>query len=99
MKAMIWSGVMLVVAGGAGTAHADDPAVVADQPAATCTYRAEPSTAAGPIVKSEVTLMAVVPAAGGDVRRDTLIAFDVEYRIKDFVGGPVLPDAAVQDGG
>ncbi|MEJ0085484.1 MAG: hypothetical protein WDO72_07375 [Pseudomonadota bacterium] len=84
MKAMILSSVMLAIAGGTGLAHGAD-ASAAGAAATNCTYRAEPSTAAGPIAQSETTLISVAPAAGGDVRRDSVIVFDVEYRIKDFV--------------
>jgi hypothetical protein len=83
MKVRMLGSVVLAIAGSSGLAYAADPSAV-EQPAATCTYRAEPSTAAAPITKSVVTLLALNPAADAEVRRDTLIGFDVEYRIKDF---------------
>ncbi|MEO8061406.1 MAG: hypothetical protein ABI821_01525 [Pseudomonadota bacterium] len=86
MNAVILGSVVLAIAGGAGIAHAAEPLAV-EQPATVCTYRAEPVVADAPIKQSTLTVLARQPAEDGEVRRDTLIALDLEYRIKDFAAG------------
>jgi hypothetical protein len=62
-----------------------------EAPAATCTYRdeviAESSPDASKAQKAghSITLLAVTPVEGTEVRADTLVEVDVEYHVADFV--------------
>ena len=57
-----------------GHALANDPA---------CTYHEEAEDAA-PVSKDSVTLLAVDPPAGAELRKDMVIAVDVQFRIANF---------------
>jgi hypothetical protein len=51
--------------------------------AAACRYSEQPAAAAA-ANKSSLKLLGTVPAEGGDVRRDTVIGVDLEYRLANF---------------
>jgi len=55
--------------------------VLAAEPA--CTYHEEPDDAA-PVSKDSVTLLAVDPPDGAEVRKDTVLVADVQFRIAKF---------------
>jgi len=48
-----------------------------------CQYREEPGTATK-IEKTRISLLAVDPAEGGEVRRESVVSVDVEFQIADF---------------
>jgi hypothetical protein len=88
MKAAILGGVVLAFVGGACIVRAVEPVPV-EPPAvepttAKCTYRDEPVPTSAPIAESALALLARQPAESGQVRSDTVIELDLEYRIKDF---------------
>ena len=55
--------------------------------AATCQQVQEPGSATVKVKESSIALVAVEPLAGGDVRRETIITVDLEYRIAGFEAG------------
>jgi len=93
MKAAVLAGLVLAFAGGAGVVHALEPVPAEPQAvektATACTYRDEPVPTNAPIEKSTLTLLGRDPAESGEVHRDTPIALDLEYRIKDLGAGAV----------
>jgi hypothetical protein len=75
---------VIVACGALPAARASDP------PATTCAYHEEPAPAPGASVdvgKHRVTLLAVSPKEGAEVRADSVIEIDVEYHVANF-----LPD-------
>jgi hypothetical protein len=67
-----------------------------EAPAATCSYRDEviaessPDASKAQKIEHTVTLLAVTPAEGTEVRADTLVEVDLEYHVADFVPGKFI---------
>jgi hypothetical protein len=81
LKKMVYGAVAAVCLAGA-------PAHAADQPEAGCSYRedplAAPSADAATQDKHRVTLLAVTPAEGAEVRANSVLEIDVEYHVAGF---------------
>lgn len=63
----------------------------------TCTYREEEDTSAA-VSKDSLTLLAVDPPEGAELRKDLVVAVDVQFQIADFRPGtyiilPMFPTA------
>jgi hypothetical protein len=91
--------VVIAACGAVPAARASDP------PLATCVYREEPILDAPAVAEtakkepSHVTLLAMTPAEGGEVRADSVIEIDVEYHVANFAPDtfflvPVFPTLA-----
>jgi hypothetical protein len=81
LKKIVYAAVM-AVCGASPMARAAEP------PATTCVYREEPAPAPGSSVdgkKNRVTLLAVSPTEGAEVRAESMIEVDVEYHVANFV--------------
>lgn len=74
MKKCARAALAFVAFGWGGQALAADP---------VCTYHEEPDDAA-PVSNDSVTLLAVDPPEGAELRKDTVLAADVQFRIANY---------------